>query len=247
MDNELVSIIVPVYNIMKIKKIFNKMINSLLNQSYKNLEIILINDGSKDNTSLYLDSLKRKDKRVKVFSKINEGVESARREGLRVAHGKYIMHIDQDDIYSKDAVEIMHRRICQDKSDVVIANSCRLLGNIRYRGNKNIPIRMKKSKILEHEDFMKSYYHSFFGINNIPVNIWNKMYRKSFLESIPIPPLTKLIIEDLSYNMHILPYARRISIENSITYFYRWGDGRQCMIIHYLIQQYMDIILKYLK
>ena len=70
---------------------------------------------------------------------------------------------------------------------------------------------------------MENYYHSFFGINYFPVNIWNKLFRKSFLDNIPEPPRTGLINEDLIYNMFVLPYAKRIVWINNKTYFYRWG------------------------
>ena len=131
--------------------------------------------------------------------------------------------MDQDDYYRKDALEVFYKVISLTSSDVAVANRLRFIFSTHLTFGKNIPSSMKEEKIIEHDDFMHRYYQSFFGINDFPVNIWNKMYRRSFLDRIPDPPLTGQIIEDLSYNMHVLPYASKICVIPNYLYYYRWG------------------------
>ncbi len=218
---QLISVIIPVYNITKCKKKFNAAINSVLSQSYSNIELIIVNDGSTDDSWGIISQLT--DSRILKINKPNGGVESARRKGIQQAHGDFIIHMDQDDIYHKDAIKIMHNNATETNADVVVANSVRFILNTKLTFGNRVPNSMKQAKVIDHETFIQQYYKSFFGINDFPVNIWNKLYRTSFLKQCPEPPLTGQIIEDLSYNMHILPYAKRISIIPDTLYFYRWG------------------------
>lgn len=223
MKSPLISVIIPTYNVARIKNIYCNTINSVLSQSYQNFELIIINDGSTDNTAHLLEELKAKDNRIKVFHKKNCGVESARRMGLEKSIGDFILHLDQDDLYEKDAFKIFIEKAIETEADVVIANSSRFIFSSIFKFKPFIPSSMRIEKSVDHDSFIKEYYRSFFGINDLPVNIWNKLYRKSFLESVPNPPLTGQIIEDLSYNMHILPYAKKIHIIPNCLYYYRWG------------------------
>lgn len=229
---ETISIIIPVYNICKIKRCFKKAIESVMKQTYKKIEIIFVNDGSTDDTEKILLKLKKKDTRIKVFSKKNGGVESARRYGIEHCTGEFIFHMDQDDILVKNAIEKLYLDAETNKSDVVIGNSARFIGS-KWIRKKSYCESMSEPKIITHQKFMDSYYHSFFGINDIPVQIWGKLYRKDFLDNIPNPPRTGLINEDLMYNMHVLPYAEKISVISDVIYLYRWGG-----IPANLIQQY---------
>ena len=101
-DNPLISIIVPCYNI---EKYISKTLESVRNQTFQNFEIILIDDGSKDNTGKILDDYNKKDKRIKVIHKINEGVSQARNIGIENAVGEYIYFLDGDDLIEKNLLE----------------------------------------------------------------------------------------------------------------------------------------------
>ncbi len=219
----MISVIMPVYNIEKKQIKLKAAINSVLNQSYSDYELIVVNDGSTDKTEQILLELPKRDKRIRIISKENGGVESARREGLKNAKGDFILHMDQDDMYRKDAFEIFLSKIEETDADVVVANNVRFIFNKRFSFGKCITPSMQSEKVINHDGFMNQYFVSFFGINDLPVNIWNKMYRKKFLDRCPEPPLTGQIIEDLSYNMHILPYAKIITIIPDVLYYYRWG------------------------
>lgn len=219
----MISIIMPVYNITGRRRKFLAAVHSVVHQTHQDWELILVNDGSSDGSLNILNKLQSSDQRIAVINKKNGGVESARRTGLAHARGEFIMHMDQDDLYREDAFEMMQEQIVKEDADVVIANRIRFFYLKQFTFGLCKTPSMQTRKTIEHDEFMKNFYQSFFGINDLPVNIWNKLYRKSFLDSIPEPPLTSSIIEDLSYNMHILPYAKRIAILPETLYYYRWG------------------------
>ena len=110
MKNELISVIVPVYNV---EKYLNKCIQSIVSQTYKNLEIILVDDGSPDNCPKMCDDWAAADSRIKVIHKQNGGLSSARNAALDIAVGDYLFFIDSDDYAEPDMVEFLHyfRRI----------------------------------------------------------------------------------------------------------------------------------------
>lgn len=223
MDSKMISVLIPVYNIEKKQRKLKLAIRSVLEQSYRNLELIIINDGSNDNSAIILQKLQALDNRIRIVTKENGGVESARREGLKNAQGDFILHMDQDDIYRYDAFEVFLHKMEETNADVVIANHTRFIFSRFFNFGKCNTPSMQEERVIGHDEFMKNFYVSFFGINDIPVNIWNKMYRRKFLDNCPTPPLTGQIIEDLSYNMHILPYAEKIAVIPKVLYFYRWG------------------------
>lgn len=114
-----VSIIVPVYNV---EKYVERCIESIIKQSYKNLEIILIDDGSKDNSGKICDEYAQKDNRIKVIHKKNGGLSDARNTGLNIADGEYICFIDSDDYIHKDLVKDNLEKLIQQKADMICFN-----------------------------------------------------------------------------------------------------------------------------
>ena len=103
-ENQIVSIIVPVYNVQEYIK---DCINSIICQTYKELEIILVDDGSSDNSLQICKDMAQKDNRIVVLSQLNSGVVNARKNGVNRATGKYIMFVDSDDYVNSDYVEVM--------------------------------------------------------------------------------------------------------------------------------------------
>ena len=100
-SEDLVSIIVPVFNV---EKYLSRCINSLVAQDYKQLEIILVNDGSTDSSMTICKEYEKKDNRIKIINQQNQGLSMARNAGLKLAHGKYICFVDSDDWVEKDYV-----------------------------------------------------------------------------------------------------------------------------------------------
>ncbi|MBO5142223.1 MAG: glycosyltransferase family 2 protein, partial [Clostridia bacterium] len=115
MNDKLVSIIVPIYNV---EEYLEDCINSLIAQTYKNIEIILIDDGSKDRSGKICDSYSKIDKRIRVIHKKNEGLSSARNKGLEESKGEYISFIDSDDKIDIDFIALLMEHIEKNKVDI---------------------------------------------------------------------------------------------------------------------------------
>ena len=115
-DDIVISIIVPIYNT---EKYLNECVDSIINQTYKNIEIILVNDGSTDNCLKICDEYAKKDKRVKVIHKENGGLSSARNSGLDILTGKYVCFIDSDDYVATTFVYDMFNLITKYNADIV--------------------------------------------------------------------------------------------------------------------------------
>lgn len=121
MDDKIkVSVILPVYNS---EKYISKTLESLINQSLKEIEIICINDGSKDATIQILQEFEKKDNRIKIIDKENQGVWKARMDGIKKAKGEYITFMDSDDYVKKNFLESLYINITENSSDIAI---CRI-------------------------------------------------------------------------------------------------------------------------
>jgi len=137
--NDLISIIVPVYNV---EKYLRKCIDSIINQTYENIDIILIDDGSTDSSSEICNEYSKKDKRIKVIHKENRGVSSARNEGIKHARGEWITFIDSDDWIEKNFCEILLKKVLETKSDVA------LCGYNRINNKKTEKINAKNRELI---------------------------------------------------------------------------------------------------
>lgn len=123
MADSLISIIVPIHNLADY---LPKCIDSIINQTYKNLEILLIDDGSIDDSGRICDEYQRKDNRIKVTHKKNGGVSSARNKGLEIANGEFIGFIDGDDWAATNMYELLYRNIKKSESDLAFGTMCRM-------------------------------------------------------------------------------------------------------------------------
>ena len=156
--NNRISVIIPIYNA---EKYLNKCLDSLINQTYKNLEIVLINDGSKDKSLEIMKEYKKKDKRIIIIDKKNTGVSDTRNIGINKSTGKYIMFIDADDYIESDYVELMYNELKNKKYDLVISgnkvvdNNYKVINNMLYT-NKNTKLTWKKIE----KDFINTLYFS---------------------------------------------------------------------------------------
>ena len=117
MNNDLISVIVPCYNVEKYLK---KCVESIVNQSYQNLEIILVDDGATDGTPALCDELAKTDDRIKVLHKVNGGLSDARNAGFATASGKYVAFFDSDDWVEPDTIKIAYDKITANNSDLVV-------------------------------------------------------------------------------------------------------------------------------
>lgn len=171
-----ISIIVPIYNA---EQYLNKCIESLINQTKKELEFILINDGSTDNSESIIKSYK--DNRIKYFKRSNHGIGKTRNFGISKSTGKYIMFLDSDDYLEDDACEVLYKKIDKEKLDVVVCDFYRVSSNSKeiekITSFKNTSLKDDSNLLL-----------------NINLAPWNKIYRSDLIKNNDIK-----FIEDLKY------------------------------------------------
>ena len=173
-----VSVIVPIYNV---EKYLSRCIESILKQTYKNIEIILVNDGSTDNSGLICDEYKLIDKRIKVVHKFNGGLSDARNIGILNATGDYYSFIDSDDWIEKNMIEVMIQNIINTNSDIAIARRFRAYDN----GNKLLEDYQTypRTKVFNSIDGL-SYLMSFCGFD---MSVCYKIFNKYIFECIEFP------------------------------------------------------------
>lgn len=219
MANPKISVIVPIYNT---QKFLRKCLDSILNQTFKDFELLLIVDGSPDQSIAICQDYAKKDKRVIVFSKENEGLEKTRRVGLSHAKGEYITHVDSDDWIGKTALEQMIKSAESSNADIVIAKFVRVMDRFGLI-SKPSPYAIPHNLILVHETFMKNYFIGFFGVNKFSISMWAKLYKREFIERHPLVLGGYDLGEDLVYNIQLFPKANRIHFIDAPIYFYRFG------------------------
>ena len=215
----MISIIIPIYNT---EKYLSQCLNSIVNQTYKNIEIILVNDASPDNSLSICQSYRNKDLRFIIINKkINEGVDKARFSGLKKAKGKYILFIDSDDwLENPEILSIMHQKAEDTNVDYVEMGMQRVMDRHKWIKSKGIsPV----TGLIRTPELYDKYYISFFGYNILSVNIWGKLYRKSTLDKAHITPSGICMGEDLAFNLQLFPYLQSIYILDIIGYNYRFG------------------------
>ena len=220
---DLISIIVPVYNQ---EKYIGRCLKSILRQSYKAIEIIVVNDGSTDNSLQIISSIAKKDSRVVLVDQENQGEALARKHGYERAKGKWLMFVDHDDMLLPGAIESLYRSIVRNNADVVCGNALRRWGWItRYLGCA--PESMT-NRIIDQTELFERYYVSFFGINLFPVTLWGKIYRKKVVDE--AMAAVDLFITphlhfggDEAFNLLLFPYLKRAFLIKDRVYLYRWG------------------------
>jgi len=206
-----ISVIVPVYNVEKYLK---ECVDSILNQTIKNLEIILVDDGSLDNSGTICDSYALKDERIKVIHKKNGGLSSARNAGLDNATGEYIMFCDSDDMFFPSSCEVMFNEIEKTKADYVIGNYINCDEDSKLWDN---PV-FNKEKYNNFKLDIKDYKKSFFIMNS---SACNKIYRKSFLDKLNLRFVEKVPAEDAIFTTHCFIHSKNVYYTNEVMYIYR--------------------------
>ena len=164
-----ISIIVPVYNV---EKYIRKCLDSILNQTFKDFELILVDDGSLDNSGKICDDYALKDNRIKVIHKKNGGLSSARNAGLDVAQGDYIGFVDSDDWIEPDMYEILYENCIRTNADIGIVEIN--YGGILEKEDKN------KRKIYSNKDLLKDLVYN--AGKDITWTAWNKLWRRDLIE-----------------------------------------------------------------
>jgi len=204
-NKPMISVIVPVYNV---EKYIKKGIESLLAQSYQNIEIILVDDGSPDNSPAILDQYTKKDSRIKVLHQKNQGVSTARNNGIKISNGEYILFVDGDDYVGKDYVEFFYKLISQKSADIAVNYD--LFSALNSSHNHH-----EKEEVESPDQIIEDIY-----LGKMNVAVWNKMYKKSFLEKNNIRFNPKIWYgEGMLFNIECLSSTKKIAVGSRKVYY----------------------------
>lgn len=207
-----ISIIIPIYNVEKYLK---RCIDSIVNQTYKNIEIILVNDGSPDNCGKICDAYAKNDSRIKVIHKENGGLSSARNAALDIASGDYIMFVDSDDWISEVSLDQLYEYIEADY-DII---------NFKFSFVKE----NSKELIETHNDIKDSYecdlitYIDKLFSGELNFFIWNKLYKKNLFDEVRFPEGRNY--EDLATIYKLYFKAKKIIVTDYTLYYYWLGNS----------------------
>lgn len=206
--SDLISIIVPIYNGEKYLK---KCIESILTQTYSNLEVILINDGSKDNSRNICDEFSKNDERVIVIHKENEGVARARNDGVHRATGKYIAFVDSDDFIEKDMIETLYNTLIEKKVDCVKGNYDIITNNGTIQNNELI-----LDKYYGKDDINEFVYELL--SENVKSFLWLLLIKKECIKDNFNEKL--FLYEDVNFYISFLGNINSIYVFSKVIYHY---------------------------
>jgi capsular polysaccharide biosynthesis protein cpsI len=207
MNNELISIIVPVY---KVEKYLEKCVKSILNQTYTNLEIILVNDGSPDECGRLCDELAKVDNRIKVFHKENGGLSDARNYGVERASGEYIGFVDSDDYIHESMYEKLYEAIKKSGTELSECGVTRVYKDMlrpHYEGEDYF-------LILDKQEYLGEYLEN----RRLYGSAWCKLIQRDLAKKIKFP--TGKIYEDAFYTLELLENVNKFTIISGNYYYY---------------------------
>lgn len=210
--NKMVSIIVPAYNI---ELYLERCVESILKQTYTNLEIILVNDGSTDKTGIICDQLEKKDDRIVVIHKVNGGLSDARNAGIEMAHGEYLSFVDGDDYIAYNAIEVLCAEMCELKVSLVSAGYI----NFDLQGNRNVAIPSKKMHLDKKEAFVNLLCLN----QNLYQTSCSKLFRRELFQNIRYKK--GIINEDIELLPRVLDMCEHVVILDKPLYYYENRPG----------------------
>jgi len=221
-----ISVIVPVYNV---EKYLEKCLDSLVNQAYKNLEIILVNDGSKDNSLKICKKYEKKDDRIKVISKENEGQAIARNKALDIATGDYIGFVDSDDWIDLDTYDYLYSLILKYKADCSFIKIRK--GNYDYQEENYEEIIYKNDEILV--EYLK------YGMKTGEYSLCSYLFDKKLIKGLRFP--SGRVNEDIPFIYEALDKAKKLVKSDKYSYNYRMSENSTTR--NYFKKRDLDLLL----
>lgn len=217
MKQQLVSIVIPVYNA---ENTLERLVNHVLSQSFQELEIILIDDGSTDNSGKICEKIAKRDARVKILSQKNSGASSARNLGISKACGRYLMFFDADDDIEPTMIPKMTNVISKQQVDLVTCGFANIaiqnsnIASTTLIGVSRLPQKTKSEQ-------QTTYVIKLLGIDSRLYNPWNKIFRTDIIRKYNIHFEQGLDFgEDLTFNLHYLSHVHQIKFINEALYDY---------------------------
>lgn len=205
--NPLISVIVPIYNV---EKYLARCVDSIVNQTYKNLEIIFVDDGSPDRCPQMCDDYAEKDSRIKVVHKKNGGLSDARNAGIAVATGEYISFIDSDDYVSDDFFECLLDVMNKENSDIAECSVVKFYEDNRF----DEFIDDLSVKTYDTQDAMSALIAE----NPFHQHVWNKLYKTELVKDIPYA--VGKLNEDEFWTYRVFGRANKVARLNKTMYYY---------------------------
>ncbi|MBQ9936950.1 MAG: glycosyltransferase [Oscillospiraceae bacterium] len=216
--SELISVIISVYNV---EKYLRRCIDSVINQTYKDLEIILVDDGSIDDCGKICDEYKVKDDRVKVIHKENGGVSSARNAGLDIATGSYIAFVDSDDYVAPEMYAKLYSEAVQNKYDVV---ECNIVFD--YASGKQHKYCLKEREFYSYQEMIRAIFERY-----MLASASNKIYKREVIADVRFKK-DITIAEDLLFNSISLKKAKSVKVlEEGLYYYYQREDSVSHLVV----------------
>lgn len=216
--NELVSVIIPVYNV---ECYLERCVESVIKQTYKNLEIILVNDGSTDSSLELCQNLRNRNPQLIIVDKPNGGLSSARNAGIKVSHGDYIAFLDSDDWVTPDCYEYM--------LDLAVSNDASVSDIMIYQVRSEedqIPVHDEKIEVFSGRDILEHYmYRGMSEQNGAPYSACRKLYKRDLFQDDTAEFVEGTVNEDICFNYRILRKCNKVAVSNQIKYFYFQGEA----------------------
>lgn len=231
--DELISVIVPIYNI---EKFLPRCLQAISEQTYRNLEIILVDDGSTDRSGILCDEFAAKDSRAKVIHQPNTGLWAARNAGLDLAQGAYLFLPDGDDYFHQDILRILHEAIHLGRGyDLAI---CHKQKTVKLDEDTSSPIPVHFKEVTRY-----NLFHGLFSKDNPSIwkyyshNVWNKLYRRRLVENLRFRPF--VVAQDREFLIRLYMIVNEAILVDNFMYY--WVQ-RSESIMHspsYLLQRSM--------
>ena len=209
LEENLISVIIPIYNV---EKYISRCLDSVINQTYKKIEIICVDDGSPDNSIKILKEYEKKDSRIKIIRQENGGLSSARNIGIKDSRGEYIFFLDSDDWLPLNSLELLYEDILLNKSDISVGNL------IKVYPKKNKEIGLKNLKKIDYS--LKNYLEYSINKKNFTANVVNKLYKTKIIVENKILFKEKILYEDFLFTVQYFIYCKKISVIKEAVYYY---------------------------
>lgn len=208
MTNDMISVIIPVY---KTEKYIERCLTSVVNQSYSNIEIILIDDASPDNCPKICDEWLQRDSRIKVFHIENKGVANARNIGIANSNGEFIAFVDSDDYIEPDMFEVLLDNLKKANADISMCSYC---------NNDDMPEESRNNiNVLQHNEVMQKIVSGEYAYGFL----WNKLYKRDAIGDAYMPHLS--YSEDMVFNYYVMKNAGNLVLSDAVKYHYNVNEG----------------------
>ena len=222
MKKDLISVIVPCFNV---ERFLDDCFASLENQTYKNFEVIFVNDGSTDDTLQKLQAFCNGKENCKLINQKNRGLSGARNSGLAVAEGEFVCFFDPDDILSNTYLEILHKTITENNCDCAVGNIQVVKEKFHHKDISTSKIKKYKTVFFNQEEILCEIFNA----TKISSSVWNKIYKHSLLQKMKAYPETFDVEtkygEDAPFNFKYFTLVNKVCFCSEKIYYYRQRNG----------------------